>query len=66
MVSVIKLDGTYTDPCSNSVARLLLKDKKAVVAKYNPFTIRLTVNLDDAYNNLINPVEPNTTDGGDS
>ena len=53
MVSVIKLDGSYTDPCSNSIARLLLKDKKAIVAKYNPFTIRLIINIDENYTQLI-------------
>jgi hypothetical protein len=29
-------------PCSNRKARLLLKQKKAVIIKYNPFTIQLT------------------------
>ena len=42
MVYVISQDGKPLMPCSNPVARLLLKQGKAKVKKREPFTIKLT------------------------
>lgn len=42
MVYVIAQDGKPLMPCSNSIARLLLKHDKAKVKKREPFTIKLT------------------------
>ena len=42
MVYVISQDGKPLMPCSNSIARLLLKQSKAKVKKRKPFTIKLT------------------------
>lgn len=42
MVYVISQDGKPLMPCSNSIARLLLKQSKAKVKKSEPFTIKLT------------------------
>jgi hypothetical protein len=47
MVLVQKQDGSYTEPCNNATARVLLKDNKAVVISYKPFTIKLNFDLDD-------------------
>lgn len=44
MVYVISKDGKPLMPCSNVVARLLLKDEKAKVIKRCPFTIKLKYN----------------------
>lgn len=41
MVNVISIEGYNLMPCSNPVARLLLKQKKAKVINKNPFTIKL-------------------------
>lgn len=41
MVFVINKHGKQLMPCSNRKARLLLKNKKAIVLKTNPFTIKL-------------------------
>lgn len=42
MVYVITQDGTPLMPCSNVIARLLLKQGKAKVKRREPFTIKLT------------------------
>lgn len=42
MVYVISQDGKPLMPCSNPIARLLLKQEKAKVKKREPFTIKLT------------------------
>lgn len=42
MVYVISKDGKPLMPCSNVIARLLLKQGKAKVKKRQPFTIKLT------------------------
>lgn len=42
MVYVISQDGNPLMPCSNPIARLLLKQGKAKVKKREPFTIKLT------------------------
>lgn len=42
MVYVISQDGKPLMPCSNTIARLLLKQGKAKVKKREPFTIKLT------------------------
>lgn len=42
MVYVIAQDDKPLMPCSNSIARLLLKQGKAKVKKREPFTIKLT------------------------
>lgn len=55
MVLVINQDGSNGEPCSNTVARILIKDNKAIIQKYKPFTIRLTFNLDEVYNDATQP-----------
>lgn len=42
MVYVISQEGKSLMPCSNAIARLLLKQGKAKVKKREPFTIKLT------------------------
>lgn len=61
MVLVIKQDGSIGEPCSNSIARILIKDNKAVIQKYKPFTIRLTFNIDELYSTVLESTPP--TDG---
>ncbi len=41
LVFVINKNGDALMPCSNRKARLLLRDKKAKIVSYKPFTIRL-------------------------
>lgn len=41
-VFVLNMRGEPLMPCSQRKARLLLKSNKAVIYKYNPFTIQLT------------------------
>lgn len=41
MVYVLAIDGTPLMPCTNAVARMLLRDKKAKVKRREPFTIKL-------------------------
>ena len=41
MVYVISKDNTSLMPCSNAIARLLLKQNKAKVKRKIPFTIKL-------------------------
>lgn len=41
-VFVLNMRGEPLMPCTQRKARLLLKDGKAVIKKYNPFTIQLT------------------------
>ena len=41
LVFVLNKEGEPLMPCSNRKARLLLKEQKAKVVKYNPFTIQL-------------------------
>lgn len=47
MVYVISQDGRPLMPCSNPIARLLLKQGKAKVKRREPFTIRLTYETTD-------------------
>lgn len=42
MVYVLSKDNEPIMPCSNAIARLLLKQRKAKVKKREPFTIKLT------------------------
>lgn len=42
MVYVISQDNKPRMPCSNPIARLLLKQGKAKVKRHEPFTIKLT------------------------
>ena len=41
-VFVKNIRGESLMPCTQRKARILLKSKKAVIFKYNPFTIQLT------------------------
>ena len=52
MVYVISQDGKPLMPCSNSIARLLLKQGKAKVKKREPFTIKLTYKTTNYTQNL--------------
>ena len=47
MVYVISLKNKPLMPCSNSIARLLLKQGRAKVKKREPFTIKLTYETTD-------------------
>ena len=40
-VFVLNMQGKSLMPCTQRKARLLLKENKAVIKKYNPFTIQL-------------------------
>lgn len=42
-VAVLNMRGENLMPCSPRKARLLLKEKKAVVKQKSPFTIQLTI-----------------------
>lgn len=53
MVLVYNKNGETTEPCSNKIARLLLKEDKATVKSYRPFTIQLKFNLDEMYKKFI-------------
>lgn len=52
MVYVISQDGKPLMPCSNVIARLLLKNGKAKVKKREPFTIKLTYKTTNYTQNL--------------
>lgn len=52
MVYVISKDGKPLMPCSNSIARLLLKQGKAKVKRREPFTIKLTYETTNYTQNL--------------
>jgi len=41
MVYVLNIESEPLMPCKNAKARKLLKDKKAIVIKKEPFTIKL-------------------------
>ena len=47
MVYVINCDNQPLMPCSNTIARLLLKQGKAKVKRKTPFTIKLTYQADN-------------------
>jgi len=49
MVYVINLDGKSLMPCTNAIARLLLKKGNAKIKKTTPFTIKLLYQIDPAY-----------------
>lgn len=52
MIYVISQDGKSLMPCSNPIARLLLKQGKAKVKKREPFTIKLTYETTNYIQNL--------------
>ena len=52
MVYVINYDNQPLMPCSNTIARLLLKQGKAKVKRKTPFTIKLTYQTDNYTQNL--------------
>ena len=52
MVYVINYDNQPLMPCSNTIARLLLKQGKAKVKRKTPFTIKLTYQADNYTQNL--------------
>lgn len=52
MVYVTSQDGEPLMPCSNSIARLLLKQRKAKVKKREPFTIKLLYETTNYTQNL--------------
>ena len=52
MVYVINYDSEPLMPCSNTIARLLLKQGKAKVKRKTPFTIKLTYQADNYTQNL--------------
>src|SRR5574344_589672 len=52
MVYVINYDNQPLMPCSNVIARLLLKQGKAKVKRKTPFTIKLTYQTDNYTQNL--------------
>ena len=52
MVYVINYDNQPLMPCSNTIARLLLKQGKAKVKRKIPFTIKLTYQADNYTQNL--------------
>lgn len=52
MVYVLSQDGKPLMPCSNPIARLLLKQGKAKVKKREPFTIKLTYETTNYIQNL--------------
>ena len=52
MVYVINYDNKPLMPCSNTIARLLLKQGKAKVKRKTPFTIKLTYQADNYTQNL--------------
>ena len=52
MVYVINCDNQPLMPCSNAIARLLLKQGKAKVKRKTPFTIKLTYQTDNYTQNL--------------
>lgn len=49
MVYVINFDGKALMPTSNAKARILLKNKKAIVKELKPFTIQLTYKTETEY-----------------
>lgn len=53
MVYVISVDGNPLMPTSNAKARILLKQKKAIVKELKPFTIQLTYNTETEYTQSI-------------
>ena len=53
MVYVINYDNQPLMPCSNTIARLLLKQGKAKVKRKTPFTIKLTYQADNYTQNLM-------------
>lgn len=53
MVYVMSQDGKPLMPCSNAIARLLLKQGKAKVKKREPFTIKLTYETTNYTQDLI-------------
>lgn len=52
MVYVISQDGKPLMPCSDPIARLLLKQGKAKVKKREPFTIKLTYGNNKSHSRL--------------
>lgn len=54
-----KNDKSY-EPCSNAMARKLLKENYAKVVKQKPFSIKLNFLLDELYENIIDAENINT------
>ena len=57
MVYVINCDNQPLMPCSNTIARLLLKQGKAKVKRKIPFIIKLTYQADNYTQNLTLGIE---------
>ena len=57
MVYVYDKDNRQFQPCSNAMARKLLKENYARVINYKPFSIKLKVDLDSPYEKLIDKAD---------
>ena len=53
MVYVYDKDNKQYQPCSNAMARKLLKDNYAKIVNYKPFSIKLKVDLDKPFEQII-------------
>lgn len=58
MVYVYDKNNKSYEPCSNAMARKLLKENYAKIIKYNPFSIKLNIELNNAYNEIIKSDSP--------
>lgn len=66
MVYVISQNGRPLMPCSNAIARLLIKQGKAKVKRIEPFTIKLTYETTDYVQNLTLGVDSGSKNIGNS
>ena len=66
MVYVINYDNQPLMPCSNTIARLLLKQGKAKVKRKTPFTIKLTYQADNYTQNLTLGIDTGSSKIGSS
>ena len=63
-VAVLNMRGETLMPCSPRKARLLLKEKKAVVKQKYPFTIQLTIATGETKQEVNSDVDAGTKHSG--
>lgn len=57
MVYVYDKDNKCYEPCSNAMARKLIKENYAKIIKYKPFSIQLKIAVDEKYEKILPNVE---------
>jgi hypothetical protein len=63
MVYVYDKNNRQYQPCSNAMARKLLRENYAKIVNYKPFSIKLKVDIDEPYEKIVDPATKDSTNG---